>query len=224
MRDASSSRTSPPGVYVIGNADFSGASTDGYWTDGLLWFAGNVTATAAVSPQSFAPTGTEVYFGGTVDQTVAFSNPSATEQRFDDLYVTGTSAASTYFETGMVLTGSLYANNATFVGTGGPMEVRGTLGLNIVKFDNMPLRLVSASGPTFHAMVQVTFTNMPAGASQLYVEIPGGGPTAPLTLDTPDFTDPPTGGGYYIEAINTSATGALLSIQLTNPTPPPAAA
>jgi len=207
------------GLGVYGDILFDGASSTGRLTGGSIQVLGDFTAQSTHSPTSFHSTGTLVRLTTVTDlQTVALDNPA--QQRFADLDVTQSGQGSRTFESSAIVTGTLLSSNAALRGQGGAvLEVRGTLDLDVVGFDGLPLRLVSGVAPNAHRIDGVTFTNMPGGSSHLLVQLPGGGVNAPLTLNAPVFAQPPTGGGYHLDVLNATPQGQLLQIVLVSPSP-----
>jgi hypothetical protein len=94
-------------VSVAGDAIFAGDSEDGSLTAGLLLVSGDFTAGGS-TPTSFAASGTHrVGLGGTAPQTISFSDPGPTTQRFNDLYLDNNG--------GVDLAGDAHVTNNVFV-------------------------------------------------------------------------------------------------------------
>jgi hypothetical protein len=215
------------GVDVYGSALFDGAGSAGNLTEGVIQVLGDFTAASTHSPTSFQSTGTLVaLYAYTGIQTVTFDNPGIGGQHFADLYVIQAGQdAALVFASNTLVTGSLTASNSTFRQGGAvTLVVQGTLTLDVVTFDGLPLRLESNVVPTAHTVDGVLFTNMPATSNHLYVQVPGAG--SPMVINSPVFQTTPGGGFYHLEVINAVPLGQLLLVSLTSPTPspPPAAA
>ncbi len=77
-------------LVVNTNAQFSGGSTLGRLTAGVIDIKGSFSQTSANSTTSFASTGTRVRSTGTTTVTYQFASPGAALSRFDQLFVNKT--------------------------------------------------------------------------------------------------------------------------------------
>jgi hypothetical protein len=201
------------GVLVAqGDATFGGQGSD--LRAGQLHLYGDWQVTAPMT------SGATVYLDGSSEQTISFSDPGpgGGQHNVAQMWVYNSGGMVT-FATNAFVTGNLYAYSTTLAGPGTTqLQVGGSVTLDLVTFDGLPLRIVSNTQPNASYLNQITFTGMLPGVSQLYVDLPGV-TGVPLVLDGPTFATVPTGGGYYLEAVNPVAGGATLYIQLNNPLP-----
>lgn len=204
-------------ISVEGTTAFEGASTLGLLTEGAIYLSGDLYVLSLNSREPFAPTGTDVWLSGANDQTLDFDAPGA-GQSFADLWIYK-SAGSVLLGSNVLVSGTLYADAATItapIGAAFTLEVRGGLSLSQTVFDGVPLRLATTQ-PSGHSMSAVTFTNMPATATQLYIALPADG-LSPFLIQSPVFNTVPLQGGLYLHVANTTQ-AATLDVQVASPMP-----
>lgn len=201
------------GASIGGNVLFDGASHATRLTEGGFSAAGNFTVTQSHSPQSFVSTGTTVTLDGTGPQAVSLS--SSGTQTFARLRITNTTAPITLL-TNIEATEEFEAGAGTEVRGVSPRSVTvsgsGFVDVDGLTMDNVSMRVESTGLLTLHQFDNVTFENMSASATQLYLRLAGPG-IGTLFMFGVDF-DPLTGGdtGLYVDAGASNLTAWALGL------------
>ncbi len=201
---------------VTGNATFNGGIST--LSAGQITLQGNFSQ--ASQAQSFAASGTHsTRFNGTVAQTISFSNPSATNSRFQDLeIVNGVSAtvtfASNVFADGQLIRTTLDGTNRVINGGGFLLTAKG-FNASELTFDN--LRVAVIDGDVIGTINNIIFQNM----VDTQVQFAFTRSLGTVSIGTITFnTAPNTGlGGRYLTATDNDIGNGALTIQLGNPTP-----
>jgi hypothetical protein len=192
----------------------AGANSSGWLTAGTLFVAGSFTATASASASSFVASSAHLtVFDGAGVQTVSFSNPGPSTQRFFDVSVANTTG-SVQFNTNALVTGDLSTSGSTLARGGTAiLEVRGNVDIDIATFDGLPLRIDSTLGTANYVLDGVTFTNMNTADTQLYIRVAGSGQ---ITTNDMTFLTVPT-TGLFASVASSNATNWTLQMQNPNP-------
>ncbi|MEM7415542.1 MAG: Ig-like domain-containing protein [Gemmatimonadota bacterium] len=158
----------PAGVLDLdGNAQFNGGTTLGFMTDGTLRVAGDLVATSPQSGTSFAASGSHAtILDGSGGQTVNFSTPSQTGQRFHHLTVDKAGGTVT-FATNFAATGDVVVTAGSgFDATGLTGTVQGSWddqsGAAILGTLNAIGDLTTISSPLPGNLTVGTTLNLPA--------------------------------------------------------------
>jgi len=205
---------------VIGNATFSGGSTSGLLTAGTLNLLGNFTSDTS-SLTNFAPSGSYLtVFNGTAAQSVSFSFPGATNNRFQDLSVINTAGVS--LSSNVVVNGEFDAfgspTKAKIIGNGKTLTVANIdvdgadldhvllvinwNGLASLNFDNVDMRNYPDSA------TRITFTAASARGYSFFVNFVDGVPNVGRLVNATDTN----GGGdvflYFVSNLNPTLAAA----------------
>jgi uncharacterized glyoxalase superfamily protein PhnB/cytoskeletal protein CcmA (bactofilin family) len=197
-------------LLVKGDANFFGGGGNGILTAGELHVGGNFYENnACCTGTAFVPSGTHLtVFDGTGAQTLRFNSPST---HFVNLRLNGPSMS---LLTDIDATGLLSSNGGTLSGAG---KTLGFAGLDVVglTFDNV---LAISNGGTLTRLDNATFQNYATAATQLTIKHPGNAAASQFRGNR--FLTTPSGGGAFINAVDTASTDAnKLTIQMINSTP-----
>lgn len=207
-------------VEVLGHARFSGGSTQGLLSAGLLLLRGNLTQNG--SAEAFAASGThETQFTTEGVQTISMANASTViggASHFNHLRIAQAASSRIDLLTGVAAIGQLresMASSAVFRASSEVFLEAGGAALSGVRFDNV--LLVLRDGASIDLLQNLTFDSTAASATPFRVLRSGG----TSTLDGPTFGVVPNAapGVYVIVADQATVDGDSLTLNVVNPTP-----
>jgi hypothetical protein len=207
-------------VYAGDFANFSGGSTAGRLTNGVLILLGDFIQGTGGTTTAFAPSGNHLtVFGGSGVQNVNFFNPGATASHFQNV-LDSNAVGGVTVDSAFVLGTAAFATAVPKVINGLGVNSRlilSELDINGATFDNLQVAMPADGSGTFTQFDNVTFQNYATdGATLLTIVHPGNASGLPLFFNNVTFAVPiVNGSSVYVNAKDSDGpTPAPLLIQL----------
>lgn len=204
-------------LVVLGDATFSGGSTDGQLIDGVLVLHGALTQAGAAD--AFAASGPHrTVLAGTVPQLLSFATPGlgAGASHFSALALEQGTGGTAVLLTDAVADGMFIARQGTQRYVASPTgQLLTSRGANVAGATFDGVRWTLLDGAPVDTLGAMSFLNQDPAAVQLRIARAGGA----LTLAAPSFATVPTTGRYLeLEDPDLAANG-LFTLTVTTPTP-----